>query len=190
MTDPSNDVDLQALWQSQALDQHAISLEEIRGKATRFERIVARRNLREYVAAVLVVAGFGWIMWVEPSGIVRVGAGLVIAGTIFIVHQLRTRGSAMSLPADLVLSRALEFHCAQLVRQRDLLRSVWWWYLLPLLPGMLLVQIGQALEHPERLLRIIAYCVVVAAITVGIYALNRHAAARIQERIDRLKERP
>ena len=96
----------------------------------------------------------------------------------------------MSLPADLVVRSALEFHCAQLVRQRDLLRSVWWWYLLPLLPGMLLVQIGQALEYPERLSRIIVYCVVGAAGAAGIYALNRLAAARIQERIDRLRERP
>jgi hypothetical protein len=190
MTDPLNDRDLQALWQSQALDQEAISLEEVRGKGKRLERIVSRRNLREYVGAVIVVAGYGWILWVGPSGIIRAGAGLVIVAAIFIVYHLQIRGAATSLPADLVLRSALEFHRVQLVRQRDLLRGVWWWYLLPLVPGMLVVQIGQALAHPERRSRIIAYCVAVAAVAAGIYELNRRAGARIQERIDRLQDKP
>ena len=108
MTDALNDGDLQALWQSQALGNNTISLEEIRGKAQRLERIVARRNLREYVAAAVVVPSFGWIMWVGPSGIIRIGAGMVILGTLFIVYHLRLRGSASSLPADMGLKSALE----------------------------------------------------------------------------------
>jgi hypothetical protein len=190
MTDPVNDGDLQALWQSQALDQKAMSLEEIRAKAKRLERIVARRNRREYVGAVVGVAGFGWIMWVGPSGIIRVGAGLFIVAVIFVVYRLHSRGSTPPLPAELGMRSALEFHCLQLVRQRDLLRSVWWWYLLPLLPGMLVVQIGRALVHPERLTGVVIYCVVVVGGAAGIHELNRRAAARIQERIDRLNEKP
>jgi hypothetical protein len=190
MTDSLNDGDLQALWQSQALDQNAISVEEIRGRAKRLERIVARRNLREYFAAVVVVPAFGWIVWVGPSGTIRAGAGMVILGTIFIVYYLRRRGSASSLPGDLGLKSALEFHCVELVRQRDLLRSVWLWALLPIVSGMLVLQIGQALAHPEWLWRIVLYCAVLVAGAAGLHALNHRAAARIQERIDRLKEKP
>jgi RNA polymerase sigma-70 factor, ECF subfamily len=108
LTDPLNDGDLQALWQSRALDQNAISL---------------------------------------------------------------------------------EFHCVELVRQRDLLRSVWLWALLPIVSGMLALQIGQALAHPEWLSRIVLYCVVMVAGAAGLHALYRRAAARVQERIDRLKEK-
>jgi hypothetical protein len=187
MTDPLNDGDLQAVWQSQALSMNTISLEQIRGKATRLERIVARRNLREYVAAVVVVAGFGWIMWLGPSIVISAGAGMVIVGTLFVVCHLHLHGSASSLPGDLGLKSALEFHRLELVRQRDLLRSVWWWYLLPMMPGMLVLQIGLALVHPERLTRIVLYCVVVVGVASGIYWLNRRAAARLQERIDRLR---
>ncbi len=151
---------------------------------------MAHRNLREYVAAVVVVAGFGWIMWLGPSSTIRAGAGMVIVGTIFIVCHLHMRGAASSLPVDLGLKSALEFHCVELLRQRDLLRSVWLWYLLPIVPGMLVMQIGQALTHPERLTGIVIYCVVVVAGAAGIHELNRRAAARIQERIDRLNEKP
>jgi hypothetical protein len=51
MTDQSHERDLQALWQSQSRGEATISLDEIRSRARRLERIVARRNLREYVAA-------------------------------------------------------------------------------------------------------------------------------------------
>ena len=190
MTDALDDGDLQALWQSQALTTNTISLEEIRGKAQRLERLVARRNLREYAAAAVEVPSFGWIMWLGPSSTIRAGAGMVILATVFIVYHLRLRGSASSLPADLGLKSALEFHRLELVRQRDLLRSVWWWYVLPMLPGMLVMQIGLALVHPERLTRIVLYCVVVVGVAAGIHWLNRRGAARIQERIDRLKENP
>ena len=112
---------------------------------------------------------------------------MVIVGTIFIVYHLRTHGSAISLPVDLGLKSAVDFHCAELVRQRDLLRRVWWWYLLPIAPGMLVAQVGQALEHPERLPHVIAFFVLMTALMIGIYELNRRGAARIQERIDRLR---
>ena len=58
--------------------------------------------------------------------------------------------------------------------------------MLPMLPGMLVLQIGLALVHPERLTRIVLYCVVVVGLAAGIHWLNRRGAARIQERIDRL----
>ena len=187
MTDEMKTDHLQALWQSQKLRETKISLAETRDRAWRLERHVSLRNLGEYAAAVVVVASFGWMLWVEPSRISRVGAGMVIAGTIFIVHQLRRRGSARRLPADLVARSALEFHCEQLARQRDLVRGVWAWYLLPLVPGLLVVQIGQALAHPERSSRIVVYCAVIVAGAAAVHYWNRRGATRLQQRIDRLR---
>ena len=67
MTDPQDDRDLQALWQSQPPDGSAIALDLIRQMAEGFEHRVARRNRREYVAAAVVVAVFGWQMFTSPS---------------------------------------------------------------------------------------------------------------------------
>src|SRR5207245_10474371 len=101
VTDSFSDGDLQALWQSQTLDTRTISLEEVRAKAQRFERIMVRRNLREYVAAAIVVPSFGWIMWLGPSSLIRVGAGMGIVRTLFVVYHLRRQCPAMALPVDL-----------------------------------------------------------------------------------------
>ncbi len=188
MTDQSHDGDLHALWQSQSRGETTISLDEIRSRARRLERIVARRNLREYVAAAIVTPVFGLTMWVGPSGTIRLGAGLIIAATVFFVYHLHTRGAAKSSPADLALRASLDFHRVQLERQRDLIRSVWSWALLPFVPGFLLLQIGLALALPARTARFIGISVVFLVLLVGLHGLNRRVAARIQQRLDRLNE--
>jgi hypothetical protein len=188
MTDAQDDRELQMLWQSQPPDGSAIALDLIRQMAQGFEDRVARRHRREYVAAAIVVVFFGWLMFTAQTVVLRLGAGLTIAAAIAVAYMLHLWGTPRTLPSDLALMSALEFHRVQLERQRDLLRSVWWWYLLPFAPGMLVLAIGQALAQPERMSRTIASSAVILIVMVGIYALNRRAAARIQRRIDRLKE--
>ena len=186
MTSLSPDEDLQALWQSQRRGEDGISLDEIRRRARRLERLVTWRNLAEYLAAAIVVPAFGWIGWTGPSVMIRAGAALMITATIFVVHRLHAQGAAASLPADLAGAGSLAFYRAQLERQRDLLRSVWSWYLLPFAPGWLLLLIGRARAQPERIASVRALAVEVAVCAVGIHVLNRRAAARLQRRIDAL----
>jgi uncharacterized membrane protein YhaH (DUF805 family) len=191
MTGPPTDRDFQALWQSQSAGEDAgsaIALDEIRKMSQRLEHKVGRRNRREYVAAAIVVAAFGWQMFTLPTLLLRIGAGMSIVAAIAVAYMIHLWGTARTLPSDLGLTSALEFHRVELERQRDLLRSVWWWYLLPFTPGVLVLEVGQALARPERTSRIIALSVVMFLLAVGIYALNWRAAARIQRRIDRLKE--
>jgi hypothetical protein len=108
MTDSRPEGTLQALWQSQPPSERAMSIEEVREKARRLERRVVRRNRREYIAAVVVLVGYGWILRRAPSPAVRVGAGLIIAATIFICYQLRVHGSAASLQADVGIKSSLD----------------------------------------------------------------------------------
>jgi hypothetical protein len=53
-------------------------------------------------------------------------------------------------------------------------------------PGLLLLQIGAAVLHPERLLRAVLSGALMFACLLGIYRLNLRAAARIQQRLDQL----
>ena len=188
MNDQSRNDDLQAMWQSQSRGGAAISLDQIRIQARRLEDRVARRNRREYIAAAIVVVGWGTVIWVDPSITIRIAAGLVIAAALFVVHQLHVRGTAMTLPSDLALTSALELHRAQLRRQQKLLQSVWLWYLMPFAPGMITFLIGLARQNSARTWRIIAFGVVNVVIMIGIHVLNRRVAARIQQRLDRLDE--
>jgi hypothetical protein len=178
--------EIRTLWQGQNEEEVTMSLEEIRRQANRFEKTVFRRNAWEYAAGVFVVLFFGWHALSPGELAVRAGSGLIVAGTLYVGYQLYRRGSVETLPADTALSTCLDFHRHELARQRDLLRGVWSWYLLPLVPGLLVFLGGAVLANPERMWRIGPFALFCAALFFAIGRLNEHAARELQEEIDAL----
>ena len=71
------------------------------------------------------------------------GSVLIIAGTIYVVRQLYRRSTPAAMPAEFGLTASVEFYRSELVRQRDLLQSVWKWYLAPFVPGMVMFSRGK-----------------------------------------------
>jgi hypothetical protein len=45
------------------------------------------------------------------------------------------------------VTASLQFHRRELVRQRDLLRSVWLWYIGPFVPGIVVFGMGVGSRH-------------------------------------------
>ncbi len=188
--DPS-DFDPKTVWQNQPSEHDPMSLAEIHRKARTFETRVRRRNLVEYVACVLVIAGFTPVLFLQAGWMMQAGAGLVIAATVFVAWQLHLRASAGRTPdADAAL---MDFHRQELIRQRDALRSVGVWYLAPFVPGMVLVMMGRwfqshaahralAFDH----LLILLTSGMMALVFLGILGLNLWGAKRLQRRIDEL----
>jgi hypothetical protein len=187
MSDEHVAADVQDLWQGQPATGEPITLAQIRSRSRRLQRMIVWRNLPEYIAAALLVPTFGWLAWITPSALMRLGAGLWVAAVIFIVYHLSRHGAARAMPADMALASCLEFHRGELVRQRDLLRGWWKWYLLPCIPGLFVVQVGSVLAHPERASRLGWGAVGTVILAVLIAALNYYGANRIQSRIDALE---
>jgi len=185
-----NELDLRSVWQSQEPEGAKISLEEIQQKARTLHSRVSRRNLREYVAvAIVVLAGAFFIARIH-SAVVRVGSALQIAGALYVAYQLHRRGSAKSLPEDCGFECCVDFHRRELERQRDALRSVWWWYLGPLIPGLVVLVAGKEFFRPAgEPHHWIGFAVMIAICTLlfaGIGKLNHMAARWLQKQIDEL----
>ena len=162
-----------------------MSLEEIRQKAEGFQKTIRNRSLREYVASAFVFAGSGYFMWRFPE--LRLAVGLLLAGTIYVLYQLHTRGAAKTVPASLALDTCLEFHRRELERQRDLSRDVLKWYLLPFVPGLLAVVAVTALHlPPEKWIRLLPFILLWAAMFYAVWRLNKRGADKLQRRIDEL----
>jgi hypothetical protein len=186
--------EMKSLWQSQPTEPPPIRPEEFRRKLDKFERRVFWRNAREYAAGVLVIAGFGYFGWKMSGLLVHLGAGLIIAGTLFVMYELHRRGSVRTAPADLGLSTCIEFHRRSLERQRDALRTVGTWYLLPFAPGLVVFEIGSAMSqwaaHPVNLGQLVTRFLIsggiVAAVFLLVWKLNQWGAAKLQKRIDEL----
>jgi len=181
--EPLPDNDIRNVWQNQPVENIPMPLEEIRQKARQFEKRINRRNLREYIGAVFVVAAFTFYIFKFPSLTIRAGSALIIAGTLCIVVQIYKRASPVTLPVDLALTASLEFHRRELVRQRDLLRSVWRWYIGPIVPGLVVFYAG---IKPQRgagwVFNVLGFLVVFGLIIW----VNHHAAVGLDRKIAEL----
>lgn len=188
-------------WQQSSGEPSRFTPEQLRGRISKFERTIGRRNLVEYIAAALVIVLFAYYAWVFPVLLLRIGCVLLILGTAYVVYQLHRRASARPAPADMGLRNCIDFQRAELVRQRDALNAVWSWYLLPFLPGMLVFLIGlfhftmQVTQAAGRAFHtgaavagfgLVAGCV--ALVFLAIWQLNRSAAKKLQNEIDDLDQ--
>ena len=174
-------IDVQRLWRDQPGEGVQMSAQEVRGLAERFERTIGRRNRREYVAAAFVVVWFSVWAWFARSAVVALGCSLVALAALWVVYHLQRRGAARRPAGEQEGMSGLEFLRSELVRQRDLLRSVWWWYLLPFVPGMLLITVGTSPKRWDWL-----FLGFVAVTFAGIGLLNQRVARKLQRRIDDL----
>lgn len=194
MTNESPSTDMKNVWQSQPTEPPRIRPGEVRRKMNKFERRIFWRNVREYAAGLLVIAIFGYYEWRFDTLLVRLGSGMIIAGTLYVMYQLHRRASTRPAPADLGSSSCIEFHRKSLERQRDALRAVWSWYLLPFVPGLAILAIGsiasQRAAHQgsvgHLVISILASQGIIPAVFFAIWILNRRAADRLQTQIDEL----
>jgi hypothetical protein len=180
LNDPRN------LWQNQEDERVTITLEDIRRRGTRLQRRVYWRNLREYAAGTIVIAAFGASLG-RFRGWQLVPSLLLIAGTIYVMFQVHRRGSTQSLPVDADVKFSLDFHIRELERQRDALRTVWLWYLLPFLPGfvaeMVVSAAARGVTGP-----LIAFGVALPVMFIVIWKLNDSGARKLDRRIRELRE--
>lgn len=180
--------DFQDLWQSQPPEQFHIALADVRERALKFQRRVRFRNMREYLASVLVLIIFTWMAFTAPDPIRRAGSILIVAGALYIVWHLYRWGSSREVPGD-----CLAFHRRELERQRDLLQNIWRWYLGPMIPGLFVVMLAgfHGKASTAHTWFVIVYMILCALFFYGVGRLNQRAARRLQrqiEELDKLRE--
>jgi Flp pilus assembly protein TadB len=175
--------DIRNVWQNQPVENAPMPLEEIQRRARRFEKRIDRRNLREYAGAAIGIAAYTFYFFWFHSLVIRAGSVLVIAGVLYVVVQLYKRASSGSLPADFGVAASIEFQRRELVRQRDMLRSVWRWYVGPIIPGLVVFTVGLL---PHRAGALAVGALFLALGSGGIIWFNHRAAIRLDRQIAEL----
>ncbi len=195
MTEPSSPNDLlKDAWRSQPVEQIKMTTLELTATAARFERKIHHRNLVEYVAGAVAAlvfgaqATFGHVGW-----IVRLGDVMAVLGVVFIVWQLHRRGSPGRAPNEGSTESLIAFQRAQLVRQRDALRAVPVWYILPVVPSFVVICLGRWVQDhtPGRSLQddhamIVVGGVIVALVLVIVWLLNALGVMKLEREIDKI----
>src|SRR5262249_25439417 len=145
------------------------------------------------------VVTFGAMVFRAPNTLGRLGAGLIVVAAIYIIYSLRIRGSAQNIPEDAARMSFIQFHRLSLERQRDLLEDIWRWYLLPFVPGFVLLGISSAvrdgvLMNPNRTPQQLRHGFVLLLFNAMVFifmflvaALNKRGARKLQRKIDALE---
>ena len=123
----------------------------------------------------------------QPFLVVQIGAAMIAAGAVYVAYKLHTLAGAGE--PDMAQS-VVTFHRAELVRQRDALKSVWRWYLAPFIPGVLVfvggTQFSSDINMPlvARLLGLGTSLGIFAVIFGGIFWLNQRAAKKLAKSVE------
>jgi hypothetical protein len=175
-----NEDELKKLWREQPLSlppelTETKQLDALRKKMTRFGRTIWWRDLREVTACLFIIAMFGLYFFLFPSALARLGCVLTILSAIFIACRLlwskRQAGEAI-LSASIMDSLRVELRKVQ--TQIRLLRTVWWWYILPITAGVEVFYFGVHRDWQGRI-----YSVIFALLLGGFLNwLNQHAVRR------------
>jgi hypothetical protein len=143
----------------------------VRTRAEKLDRTLRRRDRRETVVAVAVSLIF--LAAFPVSGLVtRIGILVTVAAAIFIVFMLRrARRGEGTLEPDAPVLVVLDQKRARVGAQIRLLRSVVWWYILPIGVGVMLVFGGGVGWGPLTM----GYGAAVVVLGWVVHALNQKA---------------
>lgn len=132
-----NDQELKDLWRAQKIaDAPPIQIEAVRKKMADLHSVLDARNLREIVTAAVVILIFGFYYLAIPYPITRIGDLIVIAGCIFASWKMiESKQRAPRPDAAAPMAQWLQQERARVHHEAELLRTVTWWYTLPILLG-------------------------------------------------------
>ena len=156
-------------------------MEAIKKRATAFQRKWRTAQVIEYAAGIYVI-GFSTVgAFRAERPLAAAGVGLLAAAAAFVLVHMHRHGWTGRTPRE--DAAALDFYRDELERRRDLLRSVWKWYLLPFAPGFLTLLAARVTETPLEVLATISGALAIAG---AVTWANLRAAQRLQRELDAL----
>jgi hypothetical protein len=160
-----------------------LSVDTLPDQARAFQRTIWWRNAREIGAALIVLTANVPDMWRGETAVDRLSHGLLVAGTLFVMGYLRFRAGSRPLPAGGDSRCLLQFHRDELVRQRDILRDVPRWYLLPFIPGLLVGMLNKLSSASANPVAVVLALPIVLGVFYLIWRVNVWAAAWLDKQV-------
>ena len=103
-------------------------------KIQKLDRAIERRNLREIVICIIVLLWFGVGFFTETSVIPKICFGVIMLATAFIMYKWLSVRYSRKLPdASMSIREQLKNDYDYLIVERQLLKNIAYWYILPLL---------------------------------------------------------
>lgn len=174
-----NDDTLKKLWQEQNFSSSPTLPDEkqvaaMRRKMKDFDKTIRGRDIGEVGACLFVIAVFGFdFLLGKNSSLTQAGCVVLVLSCVFIAWNLIwSKQRLPKVEPNAPVLETVKVELRKVETQIRLLKSVMWWYLLPIIIGLELYFLG--LHRPLRANLIVLACsLIVGAV---IYWLNQFAA--------------
>ena len=160
-----------------------LTMDTVHERAHHFQRMIWWRNVRESVVGCALLAVNANTLrtlsfdapslWIPPA--------LAFAGLACLLFVLHAKAGSRRVP-DGDARTVLRFHQGEIERQRDMLRLVAYWYLLPLAPGVVAGALVQ--WHPVATPTALA---LIGLVFFGIERLNRAGARWLDRQLEQAR---
>ena len=153
-----------------------------------FERM-SRRGVRiEAYTGVAIAAFFIMPVVSSPNWALRIGWALASAYGLYVALVV-WKSQTPPMPESLEFDTALAHYRGELERRRRIIQTLWRWYLMPMVPGMLLIIAGATIEASKRgrpLWPALIFIALMAGMGVVIHLSSQGWARKLRIRIDAL----
>lgn len=171
------DEELKAIWKAshermETINLNNLNLNDMNQAIKKFERRITRRNNREIAVAICSIAVFVVFAYIKTTLTAKLGAILIILYAANVIYRLRkTESKQPTFDVTRSMKAQLIDYQLYIKEERKLLKNITYWYLLPMLPGLVLFFIGSG----TSIIAAVVYFVVLAIMFTGIYHLNQKA---------------
>lgn len=173
-----NEQEAKDLWKGQNVEGQSAptDIAQIAAMNTRmsgFDRTITGRDYVEIAACVFNVLFFGWnLIFRHHSALTQAGCVVIIVGSVFIGWKLiASKHRLAKAKPDAPVLDAVTAELKKVENQIGLLKSVAWWYLLPLFVGVLMFSWGGSGGVVFK----VVYSVSILALFVFIHWLNQRS---------------
>jgi hypothetical protein len=187
-TDNGSDV-LRALWQRQSGSSFSMEPDEIQKWLSRFQAELRDLKILVYALCPCLAIYFAyWLIFTTQPIITRAGLLLLVLGMSFWVGQTwlynRDRQKVLVNSDAAGQTSCLEFYRAELLRQRNYHRGVWFWSRLLALNSGLFLGAWAPLDHHATLKARVINLVVISIVTALAVWLSYRKSQKLQQQID------
>ena len=153
-----------------------------------FERM-SRRGIRIEACTGVALAGFFIMPLVSaPNWAMRIGWALGSAYALYVAVVV-WKHQRPPMPESLEFGAALAHYRGELERRHRIIQTLWRWYMMPMVPGMLLILVGASIEASKRgrpLWPALIFIALMAVLGVAIHLSSQGWARKLRLRIDAL----
>jgi len=146
-----NDNELKTIWKASndrmhQINLHSINLNNMNEQIKKFEKTIRRRNNTEIIVAIGLIIIYSVFVYIKPMPLAKIGAFFLLLYCFNVIYQLsRTTAKQPGFDVTRSLKEQLLAYQAYVLEEQKLYKNIFYWYLLPMLPGLILFLVGSGM---------------------------------------------